>query len=159
MDEYFIGAGALLTAGPSASITGATLHAQPDPGLADVEAAVVDFEAGRVAEVSRLLIVAGGWSPGRFHGEVVERLLERRECGLADVVAILAEATGAGQVHLFARWAPDYETTAFLRARGVEVLVHPIEAIGQAALVSGQRVARWSKGVQVAPRVRKHDAA
>ncbi len=48
MDEYFIGAGALLTAGPQASIASATLHAQTDPGLSQqVVAAVVDFEAAR----------------------------------------------------------------------------------------------------------------
>ena len=34
MDEYLIGAGALLTAGPSATIRGATLHAQPGFELA-----------------------------------------------------------------------------------------------------------------------------
>ena len=67
MDEYFIGAGALLTAGPTASITGATLHAQTEPGLAGrVEAAVIDFEATQLGELSRILIVAAGWSGARF---------------------------------------------------------------------------------------------
>jgi hypothetical protein len=160
MDEFFIGAGALLRTGPPASITGATLHAQTDPALKGrVEAAVVDFEAGRLAEVSRLLIVAARWSGRRFHEAVVERLLDRRECTLGDVVVILSEATGTREVHLFARWVPDHETAALLKARGIGIVAHPLEAIGQAALVSGQRLERWAKGVQVAPRVRKHDAA
>ncbi|MGB6600808.1 MAG: hypothetical protein WBE77_06970, partial [Candidatus Cybelea sp.] len=59
MDEYFIGAGALLTSGPSATIAGATLHAQPAPGLAaSLKAALVDFEAVQLGQLSRILIVA-----------------------------------------------------------------------------------------------------
>jgi hypothetical protein len=159
MDEYFIGAGALLTAGPSASIAGATLHAQPAEGLAGtVKAAVIDFEATRASELSRILVVAAGWSGGRFHTEVVRPLLSRRECGLAEVVAVLAEAAGTDEVHLFAHWAPDEATNAQLEAHGVRIAAHPLEAIGQAALVSGQRIERWGH-VQAPPRVRKHDAA
>jgi hypothetical protein len=30
-----------------------------------------------------------------------------------------------------------------LAERGIRVIAHPLEAIGQAALVSGQRLARW----------------
>jgi hypothetical protein len=151
MDEYFIGAGALLTAGPEASITGATLHAQIGSGLAGrVNVAIVDFEAGRLADVSRLLIVAAGWSGGRFRSEVVRPLLARRECALADVIAILGEATGAHEVHLFAHWVPDDATKALLAARGFRVLAHPLEAIGQAALVSGQRLERWRPPVRAA---------
>jgi hypothetical protein len=158
MDEYFIGAGALLTAGEDASITGATLHAQPEGGLAGrVEVAVVDFEATQADDVSRLLIVAAGWSGARFRAEVVRRLLSRQECGLADVISILAQATGAAEVHLFAHWAPDEATNVVLESAGVRVSAHPLEAIGQAALVCGQRMERWP--VQVSPRVRKHDAA
>jgi hypothetical protein len=144
MDEYFIGAGALLTAGPTASIAGATLHAQPEPGLAErIQAAVVDFEATQASELSRLLIVAAGWSRPRFQEGVVRRLLAERECALADVLAILAEATGAAEVHLFAHWRLDDETATSLAERGIRVIAHPLEAIGQAALVSGQRLARW----------------
>jgi hypothetical protein len=151
MDEYFIGAGALLTAGPTASIAGATLHAQTEPGLAGrIKAAVVDFEATQVAEVSRLLLVAAGWSGARFQAEVVRRLLARRECALADVMAILAEATGAREIHVFAHWLPDDATTAALAKQGVTVIAHALGAIGQAALVSGQRVRRWRSPVRAA---------
>ena len=158
MDEYFIGAGALLTAGPSGSIAGATLHAQTEPGLAAcVKAAVVDFEATRLGELSRVLVVAAGWSRPRFQSEVVSRLLGDHECTLADVMAILAEAAGTQEIHVFAHWLPDNATLERLDKSGIRVLAHPLEAIGQAALVCGQRVGRWP--VQAAPRVAKHDAA
>jgi hypothetical protein len=151
MDEYLIGAGALLTAGPEASITGATLHAQTQRGLAGrVEAAVIDFEATHAWELSRILIVAAGWSPARFRSQVVRRLLDRGECALTDVISTLAEATGAGEVHLFARWLPDESTRTILADRGVRVLAYPLEAIGQASLVSGQRVERWPLPVRAA---------
>jgi len=158
MDEYFIGAGALLEAGPSGSIAAAALHAQTEAGLAaSVKAAVIDFEATRLAELSRLLVVAAGWSVPRFRSEVVVRLLAQHECTLADVMAVLAEAAGTCEVHVFARWLPDDETLQTLEKRGICVASHPLEAIGQAALVCGQRVGRWP--VQAAPRMAKHDAA
>ena len=158
MDEYFIGAGALITAGPSASIAGAALHAETEAGLAErVKAALIDFEATQLGELSRVLVVAAGWTVSRFRSEVVTRLLAERECTLADLMAVLAEATGTNEVHLFARWQPDAETCARLGERGVCVVAHPLESIGQAALITGQRVGRWP--VQAAPRVAKHDAA
>ncbi len=158
MDEYFIGAGALLTAGPSGSITGAALHAQTEAGLAArIKAAVIDFEATRQGELARVLVVAAGWSRPRFQGEVVACLQAERECTLADVIAVLAQAAGTSEVHLFAHWHPDDGTLETLRRRGIGVVPHPLEAIGQAALVCGQRVARWP--VQAPPRVAKHDAA
>jgi len=158
MDEYFIGAGALLTAGPSASIAGAALHARTDASLAGcVKAALIDFEATRLGDLSRVLIVAAGWSGSRFRKEIVGRLLAERDCRLADVMAVLAEATGANEIHVFARWLPDDETSRLLSERGIGVVAHPLEAIGQAALVCGQRVGRWP--VQASPRVAKHDAA
>lgn len=151
MDEYFIGAGALLTAGPAASITGATLHAQPERGLgAQVEAAVIDFESLRASELSRILLVASGWTGARFRTEVVSRLLDQRDCSLADVIAALAEAKGVKEVHLFAHWRPDEATLAALADRGVRIVTHPLEAIGQASLVSGKRLARWPSGVRAA---------
>jgi hypothetical protein len=151
MDEYFIGAGALLTAGPAASIAAATLHAQPASGLAErVEAALVDFEAARLGEVSRVLIVAGGWSGPRFHADVVRRLLAKQDCSLTDVIATLAEATGVGEVHLFAHWVPDQATYDALGAQGLRVVPHPLEAIGPAALVSGQRLERWPQAARAA---------
>jgi hypothetical protein len=143
MDEYFIGAGALLTAGTEASIEGATLHAQPAPKVAElVEAALVDFEAAQFGEVSRVLIVAAGWSGSRFNSEVVQRLIAQRECGLPEVLAILAAATGASEVHLFAHWCPDNAMLAELERRGVGLVAHPLEDLGPAAIVSGQRLER-----------------
>lgn len=146
MDEYLIGAGALLTAGPEGSITAATLHAQMEPGLAEsVQAAIVDFEASQLADVSRLLIVAAGWTGPRFRSAVVQKLLDQRQCELADVVLALAEGIGANEIHLFARWDPDEATIARLRDRGVAIVTHPLDAIGQAALVCGQRLERWRR--------------
>jgi hypothetical protein len=145
MDEYFIGAGALLTAGEEASITGATLHAQPVlESCPAIEAAVIDFEAMQPGELSRILIVAAGWTSARFRAEVVRRLLARGECSLADVFETLAEATGSPTVHLFAHWRPDHATTLRLDERGVRIIAHPLEAIGRAALICGQRVERWA---------------
>ncbi|MGC1381048.1 MAG: hypothetical protein WA814_08505 [Candidatus Baltobacteraceae bacterium] len=144
MDEYFIGAGALLTAGSAASITPATLHAQTGETLAGrIEAALIDFEAARPSEISRLLIVAAGWTSARFRAEVSRQLLSRQACSLADVIATLAGAKGVPEVHVFARWQLDAATAAELRERGVRILEHPLEAIGQVALVSGQRLERW----------------
>jgi len=144
MSEYLIGAGAVLTAGAAASITGATLHAQTDSPAADeIRAAVIDFEAGSPHELSRIVLVAAGWSPSRFESAVIQPLLGRGECTLADVMERLAAATDARELHLFARWMPDTNLAAALREKGVALVGHPIEAIEQAALVSGQRLNRW----------------
>jgi hypothetical protein len=144
MDEYLIGAGAVLTAGPQSSINGATLHAQTDPHLAArVEAAVIDFEAAHPAELSRIVIVAAGWGSSRFAASVVRPLLAQSECTLADVIGLLADATGTREVHLFARWAPEAATSAALTAAGIRLVTHPLESIQQAALVSGHRLTRW----------------
>ncbi len=144
MDEYLIGAGAVLTAAPQSSISGATLHAQTDPHLAArVKAAVIDFEATHPAELSRIVIVAAGWGSSRFAADVVRPLLAQSECTLADVMGLLAGATGAQEVHLFARWAPEAATSSALRAAGIRLVSHPLESIQQAALVSGQRLTRW----------------
>ncbi|MGA8533201.1 MAG: hypothetical protein WB615_03715 [Candidatus Tumulicola sp.] len=144
MDEYLIGAGAVLTAGPHSSIAGATLHAQTDPLLAaNVRAAVIDFEAPHSSELSRVLIVAPGWATPRFASAVVQPLLALGECTLAGVMGLLARATGTREVHLFARWAPDAAMSAELNAAGIRLVTHPLESIEQAALVSGQRFSRW----------------
>ena len=151
MDEYLIGAGALLTAGPAASITGATLHAQTGAGLAGrVKAALIDFESTSLGELSRVLLFAAGWGGAQFRDEVVSRLRAQQECTLADVISILARATGAADVHVFARWEPDPATSARLAGQGVRVLAHPLEAIGQASLVCGQRIGRWPAPVRAA---------
>lgn len=151
MDGYLIGAGAVLKAGPAASITPAALHAQADPSLAaKIGAALVDFESTDVNELSRLLIVAAGWSGPRFQAEVVRPLLERRECTLADVIATLAEATGVGEVHIFSHWRLERAAELGLQERGIRVVAHPLEAIDQAALISGQRLVRWPAAFRAA---------
>ncbi len=143
MSEYLIGAGAVLTAGSESSITGATLHAQTDPQLAArVEAAVIDFEATQLGELSRIVIVAAGWPSSRFEAAVIRSLQARRECTLAGVMQVLQRATGAREVHLFARWLPDPRMLWELAEAGVRLVTHPIESIEQAALVSGQRFLR-----------------
>lgn len=151
MDEYFIGAGALLTAGPAATIRGATLHAQPKGSLArQVDAALIDFESSGPHELSRLLVVAAGWTGSRFNAEVVARLLALGECGLSDVITALAEAVQTKEVHLFARWSPDRATLDLLERGGICLIPHSLDALGQAALVTGQRVERWRAPVRAA---------
>jgi hypothetical protein len=151
MDGYLIGAGAVLKAGSPASIAPAALHAQTDRCLAaQVGAALIDFESADLRELSRVLIVAAGWSGPRFQSEVVQALLARRDCTLAEVIGILAETTGVREVHLFAHWRLDGATIAELGRRHVRVVAHPLEAIDQAALVSGQRLVRWPAGFRAA---------
>jgi len=144
MEEYLIGAGAVLTAGPSGAISAATLHAQTQSRLAEsVRAAIVDFEGSSPADLSRIVVLIAGWRSGRFANEVIRPLLARGECSLADVASTLARAAESQEVHLFARWLPDDALRAALSDRGISLVAHPLEAIGQAALVSGQRVSRW----------------
>ncbi|HTX59331.1 MAG TPA: hypothetical protein VMH02_06585 [Verrucomicrobiae bacterium] len=144
MTDFLIGAGAVLTAGADASIAGATLHAQTDPLLAaQVGAALVDFEASRPEELSRVLILAAGWNPARFEREITAPLLARGDCTLADVLEALAAATGCSEVHLFARWMPGAALACALAKRGVHLVAHPLEAIDRAALVTGGRLSRW----------------
>lgn len=151
MNDYVIGSGALLTAGPHATIAGATLHAQTDPLLAsNVKAALVDFESTEAADLSKVLVMAAGWNGPRFRTEVVEPLLSRVECNLADVVALLAQAAGTTEVHLFARWFPDDVLVAALRRSDVTLVSHPLEAIRQAALISGQTYRRWHSPLHAA---------
>jgi hypothetical protein len=151
MDDYLIGAGAVLTAGAAGSITGASLHAQVDPRLsAQVRAAMVDFEAGDVSEISRVVIVATGWSVGRFEEQVSRKLLAARECTFTDVFETLAQATGTPEIHLFARWLPDGGILRQTASRGINLVVHSLDAIGQAALISGQRYARWPAPLRAA---------
>jgi hypothetical protein len=151
MNDYLIGAGALLTAGPESSIAGATLHAQTDALLAgQVRAALVDFEAADPDELSRIVIMATGWRRARFDAEVIQPLTSRRECSLADVIAALASAIGESEVHLFARWLPGADMARDLQRRGIGLVAHPLEAIAQAALVTGQRFARWKSALRAA---------
>jgi hypothetical protein len=144
MNDYVIGSGAVLTAGPNAGIAGATLHAQTDPAIAaTVRAAVVDFESSSAADLSKIVVVASGWNPARVRAELVEPLLARGECTLADVLALLAGGAKTDEIHLFARWLPDEVLTAALAREGIILVVHPLESIRQAALICGQSFSRW----------------
>jgi len=143
--DYIIGAGAILETGESGTITPATLHANVDPALAQcVRVAAVDFEGTAVEAMQRLLIVTQGWNAAQFRTAVSDRLRERRECTLADVLGTLAVQAKAAQVHVFAHWLPDESTCAELAQQGVSIISHPLESITAASLVSGQRLRRWA---------------
>ena len=143
--DYIIGAGAILETGESGTITPATLHANVDPALAQrVRVAAVDFEGTAVDAMQRLLIVAEGWNAAQFRTAVSDRLRERRECTLADVLGTLAVQAQAAEVHVFAHWLPDESTCAVLARQGISIISHPLESITAASLVSGQRLRRWA---------------
>ena len=151
MNDYVIGSGAVLTAGPQGSITGATLHAQTDIAIAAaVRAALVDFESSNASELTRVVMLAAGWRAARVKAELVAPLVARRECTLADVLALLANAAQTAEVHLFARWLPDDVLTAALHRAGVTLVVHPLECIRQAALICGQNYVRWPSPLRAA---------
>ena len=151
MNDYFIGAGAVLTAGPAASIATAALHAQTDASLAaSVRAAVIDFESTSSAELTKVLVVAAGWNSSRVRRELVEPLVALRECSLADVIAQLARASGCAEVHVFAQWFADEQLCAAAAGQGVTLVSHSLDSIRQAALISGQRVSRWPSPLRAA---------
>lgn len=151
MNDYLIGAGAVLTAGPNATIAGATVHAQTDPLLAStVRAALIDFESSSKAELTQVVVVASGWNAGRVHRELVAPLLERRECSLAEILVALAQAAGTREVHMFAQWLADEAMCEAAAQAGVVLVAHPLEAIRQAALISGARLSRWPSPLRAA---------
>ncbi len=151
MNDYVIGCGAVLTAGPNAAIAGAALHARTDSALApQVRAALVDFESPSPAGLSKILIVGSGWTSARVSSELIGPLLARESSTLSDVIELLARATGAADVHVFARWLPDDVLAATLRRVGITLIAHPLEAIRQAALISGQTYVRWPSPLRAA---------
>ncbi|MGC2129282.1 MAG: hypothetical protein WA629_04200 [Candidatus Aquilonibacter sp.] len=151
MNDYVIGCGAVLTAGPNASIAGATLHAQTDSALAaSVRAALVDFESSSCSELTKVVVLATGWNAARVRADLVSPLLARECCTLADILAQLARAAQISEVHLFARWLPDEVLTAALEREGVILVVHPLESIRQAALICGQNYSRWPSPLRAA---------
>ena len=144
MDDYIIGAGALLTSGDNATITPAALHAQVDGGVASCARAIaVDFEGPRAGPLRRVLVMAAGWSGVQFQRDVTARLLEQGTCSFADVLSTLGRALGVREVHVFARWSPDDVMRAHVERSGCRIVAHPIEAIERAALISDQRFTRW----------------
>jgi hypothetical protein len=151
MNDYVIGSGAVLTAGPNASIAGATLHAQTDAAIAgSVHAAILDFESTSSADLSKIVVVATGWNRGRVRAELIDPLLARHACTLADVIGLLARGAQTAEVHLFARWLPDDVLAAALGREGITVVAHPLESIRQAALISGQSFTRWPSPLRAA---------
>jgi hypothetical protein len=151
MNQYIIGAGAILTAGPTASITSATLHAQTEAAIAGVvRAGLVDFESSSLADLSKLVVFATGWSPCDARDRLISPLVERGSCSLADVIGALCKAAGAAEAHIFARWMPDEAMAASLSATGVTLVAHPLEAIRQAALVCARGFSRLPAPVRAA---------
>jgi hypothetical protein len=151
MNDYVIGAGAILTAGPNASIAVATLHAQTDSAIAGVvRAAVVDFESTSPEDLSRLVAIATGWNMHEVRDAFVAPLVARGACALVDVFSTLASAAGIDEIHLFARWLPDELLTAGLAQRGATIVAHPLEAIRQAALVCAHGITRLPAPVRAA---------
>ncbi|HZT13414.1 MAG TPA: hypothetical protein VFA29_11450 [Candidatus Baltobacteraceae bacterium] len=142
--DYIIGAGAILESGEQATITPATLHARVEPALAGrVVVAAVDFESTSPSSLQRLMLLVQGWDAATFRSSVSQALLERRECELADVFLVLAQAANVCEVHVFAHWLPDEVTCARLAQSGISLVAHPLESIEAAALVCGQRCRRW----------------
>ena len=144
MEGYIIGSGALLRSGANATITPAALHAQVAPGISGVARAVaVDFEGTSAAALQRVLLLAPGWTADRFARNVTDRLVSQGTCRLGDVLAILAEATGVQEIHMFADYLPDDLTCGLLARRGVWLVTHALDAIERAALIAEQRRTRW----------------
>jgi hypothetical protein len=151
MNDYVIGAGAVLTAGPTATIAGATLHMQVDPLLApSVGAALVDFESSGKGELTKVVIVATGWNPRRVQHELVAPLLARRECTLSDLLVALGQASGTNEVHVFAQWLVDDLMCSAASRAGVTLVSHSLDTIRQAALISGQTFSRWPSPLRAA---------
>ena len=96
------------------------------------------------------MVVATGWNRGRVRAELIDPLLARQACTLADVIGLLAQGAQIAEVHLFARWLPDDVLTAALARDGVILVVHPLESIRQAALICGQSYSRWPSPLRAA---------
>ena len=145
MNDYVIGSGAVLTAGPNASIAGATLHAQTDAAIAaTVRAAVVDFESRSANELTKVVMLATGWSPARVKAELVAPLRSRRVCTLRRRHRPLGCGRTDGRGPSLRPLAPRRRVDrGALRREGVTLVVHPIETIRQAALICGQQYVRW----------------
>jgi hypothetical protein len=145
MNDYIIGAGAILTAGAEGGIAPAALHVQTDPLLADtVSAAAFDFEGDRPNELQRLVVVASGWNARRFDERVTAALRLRGSACLGEVLVELARAVETERVHLFAAWLPDDRTLEIAGRAGITVVVHALETVGRASLVSSGRRLAWA---------------
>lgn len=144
MNEHLIGSGALLTAGANTLAMPASVHARTDPATAlAVRAALVDFEGSASGELSRVVILAAGWTAQRFDAEIVRPLAAREALPLGDVLKTLGRATRVDEMHIFARWLPGEGLIATLRAANINVVAHPLETITQAVLICGQRYTQW----------------
>lgn len=151
MNQYMIGAGAILCAGPMASVTAATLHAQTDASIAAVvRAGVVDFESSSLADLSKLVVFATGWSAHDVRDRLIAPLVEIGNCSLADVMGALGNAAQVSEVHVFARWLPDEAMAATLAMAGITLVSHPLEAVRQAALVCARGFTRLPAPVRAA---------
>jgi hypothetical protein len=151
MNDYVIGSGAVLSAGPNGGIAAASLHAQTEPLIARrVRAAVVDFESSRLSDLSKVVVVVAGWNAARVRSDLVTPLVARGACTLAEVTETLARAAGSDEVHFFAHWLPDEMMVSALGRAGVTAVTYPLEAIRQAALICGQKYSRWPSPLRAA---------
>ncbi len=151
MDEYIIGAGALLARGRQATITRTKVHAEVSARIAArARAIAIDFESTRASDVQRLLIVAAGWPASTFQVSVTGRLLHSGLCGIGDVLQALSDGTGQREVHLFAHWIPGDLLVGALRREGIELIAHPLDEIRRAALIADQAYTRWERPTQAA---------
>ncbi len=157
MDEYIIGAGAMLAGGLQATITGTKVHAEVSARVASrARAIAIDFESTRglagqpASDVQRLLIVAAGWAASTFQASVTGRLLHSGLCGVGDVLRALSDGTGQREVHLFAHWIPDDLLVGALRREGIELIAHSLDEIRRAALIADQAYTRWERPPQAA---------
>ncbi len=144
--EYLIAAGAILEAGAHSTITRATIHAEICGQEPLPQAALIDFEAGDLAAIRRLLIVSAGSTVDAFEAAVTSTLLARGECSLEEVALLCATQLQVKKLHLFARWQAPVTLTEALAAAGVELVARPLLEISRAALITEHRFHAWNCG-------------
>jgi hypothetical protein len=122
------------------------------------------------AEIGRHLSVIGSaMTQQDFHHAVGEKLLDIHSCpdksckicttrtsrGLADVFQILAGGTKESDVHLFAKWTPSEDLIESLRADGITIIAHPLDAIPSRALKANRSYHIWDGTEQQAHEFRE----
>ena len=110
------------------------------------------------AEISRHLCVIGtAMTHEDYFRAVGEKLLDVHSCpdkscqicttrtrrGLADVFQIQAGGTKESEVHLFAKWTPSKELIEPLRADGITIIAHPLDAIPSRDLEANRTYHIW----------------
>ena len=143
MNDYVIGAGAVLTAGPTATSRERHFTLKPMRSLAPtVRAALIDFESSSRAELTKVVVMATGWNARRVKDDLVAPLLARGECSLTDILVSLAEQRNPRSPRLRAV-ARRRRNDRGGQPGGRLARLAPLEAIRRAALISGQTFSRW----------------